>query len=427
MMIVGDENEQKEDELLNNNCDVENYIEDVYSKYKNIYKIILLCLCLIIIIIPYQKKNFNKLPNSDPLPSLGQETRQNQISESDTQQKTEQKTDINQNGDKEKATDQKSNTKTDKEPEQEQEQKSDNKIEKEPEQKTDNKIEKEPEQKSDIKPDKEPEQQPEPKIIKNETIVNLYISTHKDFNNKLIVNPNYKILCDDRSQLKNNYSIEIISTNTSENILFPKRIGYGEGSKMYYIWNLYKSGNISSKYVGFFHYKRIFNFKNNIPDLDTIFKKYDGMVMTHYYFKKNNYHQYVDNHIAIYFDEALNILREKYPEYIPILESYLKRNYQNYCNIFIMKKDDFIKWGDFVYSILLELDRRFNLTSDEDTRNSVEKEIEKIKGNLKPYESKQKLDLNFQRRMQGFVMERLTNVFYDKYFKNRYELNVVGK
>ena len=92
-----------------------------------------------------------------------------------------------------------------------------------------------------------------------------------------------------------------------------------------------------------------------------------------------------------------------------------------------MKKDDFIKWGEFVYDILLEMDRRFNLTSDEDTRNSVEKEIEKIKGNLKPYESKQKLDLNFQRRMQGFVMERLTNVFYDKYFKNRYELNVVGK
>ena len=89
---------------------------------------------------------------------------------------------------------------------------------------------------------------------------------------------------------------------------------------MYYIWNLYKSGNISSKYVGFFHYKRIFNFKNNIPDLDTIFKKYDGMVMTHYYFSKNNYRQYVDNHIAIYFDEALNILREKFPEYIPVLE-----------------------------------------------------------------------------------------------------------
>ena len=39
MMIVGDENEQKGDELLNNNCDIENYIEDIYSKHKNIFYI----------------------------------------------------------------------------------------------------------------------------------------------------------------------------------------------------------------------------------------------------------------------------------------------------------------------------------------------------------------------------------------------------
>ena len=90
-----------------------------------------------------------------------------------------------------------------------------------------------------------------------------------------------------------------------------------------------------------------------------------------------------------------------------------------------MKKDDFIKWGEFVYGILLELDRRFNLTSDEDTRELVEKEIDKIKGNLKPYDSKKKLDINLQSRMQGFVMERMTNLFYDRFFKNRLEIPIV--
>ena len=256
-------------------------------------------------------------------------------------------------------------------------------------------------------------------------MINLYIIAHKDFKNNIMVNPIYKILCDDRSQLKDNYPLEIISTNTSDNILFPKRIGYGEGSKMYYIWNLYKSGNITSKYVGFVHYKRIFNFKNDIPDLDTIFEKYDGIVMEHYYFKENNYEQYTRNHLGIFFDEAINILKEKFPEYVPYLDEYFKRNTQNYCNIFIMKKNDFIKWGEFVYGILLELDRRFNLTSDEDTRELVEKEIDKIKGNLKPYDSKKKLDINLQSRMQGFVMERMTNIFYDRFFKNRLEIPIV--
>ena len=360
MMFIDDnENEQTESQLLNNNCDIENYIEDIYSKHKNIYKIILLCLCLIIIIIPHQKKIFNQLPNPLPLPTLKPESQQN------------------------------------------------------------------PEQKSDNIPEKESEQKSDPKIIQNDTIVNLYIIAHKDFKNNIMVNPNYKILCDDGSQLKDNYPLEIISTNTSDNILFPKRIGYGEGSKMYYIWNLYKSGNITSKYVGFVHYKRIFNFKNDIPDLDTIFEKYDGIVMEHYYFKENNYEQYTRNHLGIFFDEAINILKEKFPEYVPYLDEYFKRNTQNYCNIFIMKKNDFIKWGEFVYGILLELDRRFNLTSDEDTRELVEKEIDKIKGNLKPYDSKKKLDINLQSRMQGFVMERMTNIFYDRFFKNRLEIPIV--
>ena len=390
-MIVDEDNEQKENQLLNNNCDIEIYIEDIYSKHKSIYKIILLCVCLIIIIIPHPKKNFNQSINPLPIPTLKPESKQN----------------------------------PEKEPEQEPEQKSDIISEKEPEQKSDNISENEPVQKSDNIPEKEPEQKSEPKIIQNDTIVNLYIIAHKDFKNNIMVNPNYKILCDDGSQLKDNYPLEIISTNTSDNILFPKRIGYGEGSKMYYIWNLYKSGNITSKYVGFVHYKRIFNFKNDIPDLDTIFEKYDGIVMEHYYFKENNYEQYTRNHLGIFFDEAINILKEKFPEYVPYLDEYFKRNTQNYCNIFIMKKNDFIKWGEFVYGILLELDRRFNLTSDEDTRELVEKETDKIKGNLKPYDYKKKLDINLQSRMQGFVMERMTNLFYDRFFKNRLEIPIV--
>ena len=107
----------------------------------------------------------------------------------------------------------------------------------------------------------------------NSNFLNLYIITHKDFNN-YITNPNYKILCDDYYQLKNNYTLNVINTKNN-NELFEKRIGYSEGSKIYYIWKQYKNNLIKSKYVGFNHYRRIFNFGNNIPNLDKIFKKYD--------------------------------------------------------------------------------------------------------------------------------------------------------
>ena len=44
---------------------------------------------------------------------------------------------------------------------------------------------------------------------------------------------------------------------------------------MYFIWKKYKNGEMSSKYIGFIHYRRIFTFRDNIPDLDKIFSHYD--------------------------------------------------------------------------------------------------------------------------------------------------------
>jgi WNK lysine deficient protein kinase len=114
------------------------------------------------------------------------------------------------------------------------------------------------------------------KAINTNNYLNLYIVTHKDFNNRLN-NPYYKLICDEKSQLKNLYKIEIIETNKN-NDLHQKKRGYCEGSKIYYIWKNYKEKKISSKYVGFCHYNRVFDFKNNIPNLDKIFSKYDAII-----------------------------------------------------------------------------------------------------------------------------------------------------
>jgi len=248
--------------------------------------------------------------------------------------------------------------------------------------------------------------------------MNLYIIAHKDFRNDVINNSNYKILCDNITQLKNKYFIEIIPTNSSENILYPKRLGYGEGSKIYYIWNLYKSGNISTKYVGFLHYRRLFRFKNNIPDLDTIFRKYDAVLKKREYFRTSIREHFKTYHIVHFLDESAEIIKEKFPEYYPHVETLFKRRWANMCNIFIMKKDDFIKWGEFVFGVLLELDRRYNLTTDEDTRNLIQKEINESK--------RYNLKVNYQSRLQGFILERMSDIFYNRFFKNRYELDVIN-
>jgi hypothetical protein len=231
----------------------------------------------------------------------------------------------------------------------------------------------------------------------------------------MIKNNSYKILCDDLSQLKNNYTIEVIPTNEN-NTLYYKRISYGEGAKMHYIWQKYKSGNITSKYVGFFHYKRYFNFKNNIPDLDSMFKKADVILPKRLNFRNSLYDQYRDNHILHFLDEAINIIKEKYPEYYPATKTLYEKKFGYFCNIFIMKKEDFIKWGDFVYGVMYEVDKKNNLNTDADVKKLITKEINTCRG---------RKNIDYQSRIGGFVLERISNVFYEKHFKRKTEIPVV--
>ena len=257
--------------------------------------------------------------------------------------------------------------------------------------------------------------QPNKRIIEKEPLVNMYICTHKEFRYKKIRNPAYKILCDDKSELTRNYNLEIIETN-KDNILYPKRVGYSEGSKIYPIWKLYKEGNISSKYVGLFHYRRIFPFKNDIPNLDEIFQKYDAIVRKRDNVYTSVYKQFKNEHIVHYLDECIDIIKEKYPEYYNDTQVLFKHTTINFCNIFIAKKEDFIKWGEFVFGVLLELDRRYNLTTDDDIKKLIMKEPKVIE---------QKLNINYQSRLQAFLMERIGYIFYEHQWKKKYELPTV--
>ena len=243
-------------------------------------------------------------------------------------------------------------------------------------------------------------------------LLNIYISTHKEFVTS-ITSPIYKILCDEKSQLKRKYNLAIIETNQN-NILYPKNVGYSEGSKMYYIWSLYKEGKINSKYVGFNHYRRVFPFKNNIPDLDEIFKNYDVILKMRFYFTKTVREQYNEFHIAHFLNESIDIIHDKFPEYYQYTKSALDKNWGNYCNIFIMKKEDFIKWGEFVFGVLLEFDRRYNLTTDEDIRKLIIKEAQT-----------KNLNIAYQSRLESFLLERIGIIFYERHFKKVYEINTI--
>ena len=63
----------------------------------------------------------------------------------------------------------------------------------------------------------------------NENIVKIFITAHKDFKNYRL-NPVYNIVVDEKSQLKNNYNLNVLYAE--EGKLFNKRKAYCEMEKL---------------------------------------------------------------------------------------------------------------------------------------------------------------------------------------------------
>jgi len=241
------------------------------------------------------------------------------------------------------------------------------------------------------------------KLLYNKNLnAKIFIMTHKDFEN-VRYNPSYTIVVDDKSILKNSYNLDIIDSKEGE--LFNKSRAYGELSKLYYIFKIYKNETISSKYIGLNHYRRYFNFKDNIPHLDYIFRKYDVILNDEYDFNKGIREQYCENHICKNFDELIQIIKDIKPDYYETALHTINETKIYSCNLFIMKKKDFFEYCEFMFDILFEFDKRNNFTSDNDVLNYAKKIFHKPSSYY------------YQSRIQGFLAERLSNIFFRKYFK----------
>ena len=234
----------------------------------------------------------------------------------------------------------------------------------------------------------------------NEPTLKIYVMAHKDFKNYRY-HPIYTIVADDESELQKKYRLNIIYAK--EGKLYNLKRGYSEMSRLYYIYQLYKNGNLSSKYVGLNHYRRYFNFTDNIPDLDEIFKNYDVILGDSDFQEKGMKGHYCRQHFCKDYEEIIDIIKQMKPNYYETALRVGEKKYLHSCNLFIMKKEDFFKYCEFMYDILFEFDRRHNFSTDQDVFNYVVKVFKRRD--------------NFQVRLQGYLAERIGNIFYFHNFK----------
>lgn len=176
-------------------------------------------------------------------------------------------------------------------------------------------------------------------------------------------------------------SKNVIADNTGDNIskLNPY---FCELTAIYWAWKNYLSiGN--PKRIGFCHYRRFFLDINTNVDI----------VVPLHIMKTSIEEQFCLHHNAKFLQDALSLITDR--EILDSTLEYLKQNKGYFFNMFIMKKEYFFDYCQYIFPILFKLFNQQLL----DTQN--------------PY----------QRRMIGFVAERLTGG-YIYYLKTQRKLSI---
>jgi len=203
--------------------------------------------------------------------------------------------------------------------------------------------------------------------------------------------------------------------NTGDNIA-DKNGCFCELTALYWIWR-----NTSGQdYVGLFHYRRHFDFsgipkeinrfnqvvyerndeaylKANALNDEAVLElvpNYDIILPTKWnvhdgkpkWMSIERHYALARHHLIKDYEEAIEVLKQKYPDYAPYADAFNKGSEGYFCNMFIMRRAIFDKYCAWLFDILFELEKRLNLSD---------------------YSEQQK-------RVFGYIGERLLNIFLEK-------------
>ena len=162
------------------------------------------------------------------------------------------------------------------------------------------------------------------------------------------------------------------------------------------------------KYVGFCHYRRYFNFLDNIPNMDEIFEKYDAIISKPFQYRVSVKQQYANCHNIEDLYIIGGILADKYPQYQKTWHNFINGNVLIPNNMFIMKSEYFKEYCKFIFDVLNE----YLKIVGTDIRKRIENNKDRYLKELYPNNT-----IDYQYRIGGYLGERLTNVFIMTHFK----------
>lgn len=162
--------------------------------------------------------------------------------------------------------------------------------------------------------------------------------------------------------------------NTGDNIA-QMNVRLCELTVVYWAWK-----NLEADYIGLVHYRRHFTKKNLLQrslckdkfqcvlskaELEEDLRNVDVIVPN----KRKYYIETIESHylnLPYTFEKDYRILREVIseasPEYIGSYDTVMHRSWAHMFNIFVMKKELFDRYCEWLFLILLECDRRIDVT-----------------------------------------------------------------
>lgn len=189
-------------------------------------------------------------------------------------------------------------------------------------------------------------------------------------------------------------SLPFTADNTGNNIS-SKNPHYCELTALYWAWK-----NLDADYIGLAHYRRHFVLRKpgifckdkfsrvlNSTQVELLLQKYSVVLpKPRNYFIETNYSHFIHAHPAESMELTIKILEELYPAYLPAFKQAMNRTKAHRFNMFIMKKEVFHDYCDWLFSILFELEQRLDISA---------------------YNS-------YNQRIFGFISERLLDVYLEK-------------
>ena len=235
--------------------------------------------------------------------------------------------------------------------------------------------------------------------------IDIFVLSHKDFTPS-VNNPIYKVMT-----LGGKHNIDtkldVYNDNTLDNIS-DMNFTYNEYTGIYWLWKNY---NVKD-YIGFNHYRRFYQFMDDVPDLNQYFKEgFDIIINQPLIVNSNVYQQYANSHNGNDLTIVCDVIKDLYPDYSDSVDYTMNCNLIYPCNMFLMSKTHFNAYCSFLFTVLDKYHQTTNLNTKQDY-------IDRINSGGYFKNNYPNNTLVYQIRLDGYLAERIFNIYFNQHFKN---------